>query len=226
MGRRREAEPLGQKGGVVTFHEGVMSSVQQDVLRRIGAVGQDMGFYLGGGTAVAIHLGHRRSMDLGWFVDEAIPDPMVLAQDLRGRGVEVATIEVARGTLHADLDGVRVSFLEYRYPLLEEVVAWREYGCSLAALEDLACMKLSALAGRGARKDFVDVYALGTARFDPSEMLDLYRAKYSPADLGHVLMSLAYFDDAEREELPEMLWDVGWDEMRRTIEEWVRELAG
>lgn len=210
----------------MTLHEEVMSSVQREVLRRIGPLVEDMGFYLGGGTAVAIHIGHRRSEDFDWFVKDAIPDPMTLAEELRHRGVNVVTTDVARGTLHTDVDGVRVSFLEYRYPLLGELVPWREYGCSLAALEDLACMKLSALAGRGARKDFVDVYALGTTHFEPEEMLDLYRAKYSTEDLGHVLMSLGYFDDAEREEPPDMLWDVSWKEITRALEKWVLELAG
>jgi hypothetical protein len=60
---------------------------------------------------------------------------------------------------------VKFSFLEYRYAPLVEPVEWAEYGCRLAGLEDLACMKLSAIGGRGAKKDFIDIYALGRTRF-------------------------------------------------------------
>ncbi|NIQ96181.1 MAG: nucleotidyl transferase AbiEii/AbiGii toxin family protein, partial [Desulfuromonadales bacterium] len=68
-----------------------------------------------------------------------------------------------RGTLHGTVAGIRVSFLEYRYPLLQPLVPWATYGFSLASLEDLACMKLSAIAQRGAKKDFIDLHALVTS---------------------------------------------------------------
>ncbi len=204
------------------LYEQVMPAGQKDVLRRVGAQADDAGFYLCGGTAVAIRLGHRRSMDLHWFTSEGISDPMVLAQRFRHRGMNLVVTEVSQGTLHAVSDGVRLSFIEYRYPLIRDLLPWPKYECSLASLEDLACMKLSALAGRGARKDFIDVYALGITAFPVSEMLELYREKYEPEDMGHVVMSLSYFDDAEQDHMPEMIWDVSWDEIRRTIESWVR----
>jgi hypothetical protein len=52
-----------------------------------------------------------------------------------------------------------------------------------------------------------------------------YRRKYAVEDIGHVLMSLTYFDDAEAEDTPEMLWDADWAEVKRTIESWVRDLV-
>jgi hypothetical protein len=118
-------------------------------------------FYLGGGTALAIHLGHRRSVDFDWFTQEHITDPLRLAQDLNDQGIVFVTRSIERGTLHGSVSGVQVSFLEYRYPLLQPLVAWPMFGCTLASPEDLACMKLSALAQRGAKKDFIDIYALG-----------------------------------------------------------------
>lgn len=106
-------------------------------------------------------------------------------------------------------------------PILE----WSEYRCSLASLEDLACMKLSALASRGARKDFIDLYALGRSQFSLGEMLALYQEKYQTRDTAHVIYSLTYFDDAEREDMPEMLWELKWADVKRTIEGWVRDLS-
>jgi hypothetical protein len=216
---------VGKEVRVTGFHEEVMSAVQRDLLAELGRVATDLGFYLGGGTAVAIRLGHRRSLDFDWFTARPLGDPMLLAQRLRERGLRFRTVDVAEATLHGEVDRVRVSFLEYRYPDLAAPAEWPVHGLRLGSLEDLACMKLSAVAGRGARKDFVDVYAIGTTRFGLSDMLAMYRTKYGVDDVGHLLMSLVYFDDAESEEMPEMLWDVEWKEITRAIDGWVREQA-
>jgi hypothetical protein len=97
--------------------------------------------------------------------------------------------------------------------------------CPLASLEDLACMKLSAIAQRGARKDFCDIYALGKKAFSLSQMLGFYQKKFSISDIGSVLYGLVYFDDAESERMPRMLWDVTWREIRNTILGWVKEVS-
>lgn len=72
-------------------------------------------------------------------------------------------------------------------------------------------------------EDFIDILALGTARFALSQMLSLYRRRYKVDDLGHTIFALTYFDDAEEEDTPEMLWSVGWEEVKSTIEGWIRE---
>jgi hypothetical protein len=53
-------------------------------------------------------------------------------------------------------------------------------------------------------------------------MLRAYQRRYHIADIGHLWYALAYFDDAEQEPMPEMLWDAPWSVMRQTIESWVR----
>ena len=202
----------------MSLHAEVMPIVQQEILRKLGPVARSAGFYLGGGTAVAIHLGHRRSLDLDWFTNEKILDPLRLASSLQSPKYEMQVGASDHGTLHATADGVLLSFLEYHYPLLRPAVDWPEFGCDLASVSDLACMKLSAVAGRGSRKDFVDIFALLKRDLSLAKMLDLYGKKYSTGDIGHVLMSLTFFDDAEEEDMPTMLWDVDWMEIRRSIE--------
>lgn len=92
--------------------------------------------------------------------------------------------------VHAEADGVLLSFIEYRYPTVGTTIDWPDYGCRLASLADLACMKLSAIASRGTMRDFIDVFAMGRECFRLEEMLDAYRRKFSIEDPGHVLMSL------------------------------------
>lgn len=209
----------------MALHAEVMPEAQRRMLRMVGPFATRTGFYLAGGTAIAIHLGHRQSVDLDWFTPDTIPDPMRLATSVRDTIASFAVTETAQGTLHGQAGGVKFSFLEYRYPALVEPVDWPEYGCRLAGLEDLVCMKLSAIGGRGAKKDFIDIYALGRTHFPLDEMLDLYRRKFAVQDIGHILMSLTYFDDAEPEDAPVMLWEFDWPAVKQTIEGWVADLV-
>jgi hypothetical protein len=198
---------------------------QLNVLRLLGPQMSAGGFYLAGGTALAIHLAHRISVDLDWFTQRPFADGMLLAQAIRASNVDLEIEQVSPGTLHGEIQGVRVTFLQYQYPMLQPVKIWGETNCPLASLEDLACMKLSALAQRGARKDFCDLYALGKKAFSLQDMLGFYRKKFNIPDIGSVLYGLVYFDDAESERMPRMLWDVNWREIKNTILGWVKGIS-
>lgn len=208
------------------WHAEVLGARQLKALKNMGPLMTRWDFYLAGGTAIALHLGHRRSVDLDWFTGEGIADPLTLARDMEAEGVPFATGQIARGTLHGTISGVRISLLGYRYPLLKPLIPWPECGCSLASLDDLVCMKLSALAQRGAKKDFADLYALGLKHCSLEKMLRRYREKFSIQDIGHLLYSLVYFDDADHDRMPRMLWTVDWRTIKETIRDWVREIAG
>ncbi len=206
------------------FHEEVLGRSQGKVLRQLGQLMTARQFYLGGGTAIALYLGHRQSVDLDWFTHERIEDVAALAGELRHSNVAFATRSVSRGTLHGTVSRVRTSLLEYRYALLRPLVECGPFGCQMASLDDLACMKLSAVTQRGAKRDFLDLYAIGERHCPLAQMLDLYRQKYDVRNISHVLYSLAYFDDADKEPTPRMLWNVDWKQMKRTIQRWVRTL--
>jgi Nucleotidyl transferase AbiEii toxin, Type IV TA system len=206
----------------MSLHGEVLTERQRKALRLLSPKSAADGFYLAGGTAIALHLGHRRSVDLDWFLGGRIPDPLRLSQEIRDGGIPFVTGQISEGTLYGTVHGVRVSFLEFRYRLLDPLTAWRDFGCRLAGLRDLACMKLSAITQRGSKKDFVDLFALGHNGFSLSDMLEWYRAKFGIEDVGHVHYSLAYFDDADAERMPRMIWKVDWKEIKRTITDWVR----
>ncbi len=186
----------------------------------------DRHFYLGGGTAIALYFGHRRSVDFDWFTGDRMADPLRLAQDIRDEGIRLVLDQMERGTLYGTISRVRVSFLEYRYALLKEPNRWSEFGSLLASLDDLVCMKLSAIAQRGSKKDFIDIYILAQRYSSLSEMLRLYQQKYSIQDIGHLLYSLVYFDDADRERMPIMLWDTDWRSIKKALLSWVQQIAG
>lgn len=210
----------------MSFHPEILTRVQKEVLRELGSFATGhYGFRLAGGTALAIYMGHRKSEDFDWFTEKPIRDAYGLAREIEERGFQWTTDEVDRGTLHGRIQGIRVTFLEFRYPLLAEPTVWDDFHTHLLSLDDIACMKLSAIAQRGARKDFIDLYALLESHRDLPNLIDLYRRKFEMDDIGHLLYSLSYFEDAEREPMPEMLWDIQWNEIKDRLRGYVESLA-
>lgn len=185
----------------------------------------EMDFSLAGGTALALYLGHRRSVDFDWFTVKRMPDALSLAQKVQELGIPLKVKQVAHGTLHGSVSGVRTAFFEYRYPTLKPPVSLKSHGCLVASLDDIACMKLSAVAQRGTKRDFVDIFALLEAHATLDRMLALYKQKYSTPDVLHVLQALAYFDDADAQRMPRMLWDAEWPDIKDRIRTATRRFA-
>src|ERR1041385_5128802 len=135
---------------------------QRSVLAKLAPLLQD-GFYLVGGVAIAAHLAHRTSRDLDLF---ATRDPAALQSaldHLPGAAIQSR----APGTIHLEVCGVPVSLIESRYPLLAPPEPRAGLPVPVASLDDLACMKLSAIAGRGAARDFWDLHTIVTRAARP-----------------------------------------------------------
>ena len=209
----------------MTWHPEILSDGQRSVIGLIAPVVTDLGFYLGGGTALALQLGHRMSEDFDWFTPDEIPDPRWLLAELRDAGVPLANEEIARGTVHGSVQGVKISLMEFRWALLEPRSEWKETGAKVASLADLAAMKLEAVASRGTKRDFVDVWALFRELGPLDTLLASYSKRFPKANLAHLLVALAYFDDAERDPMPMMLWEVDWQTVRSAIERSVKQVA-
>src|SRR5260370_20280035 len=96
--------------------------------------------------------------------------------------------------------------MRYCYPFLGKLISFPDCHCRLASLPDLAAMKLAAQAQRGSKKDFVDIYALSRLPVPFQQMVRWYQKKYATQDIAHILYSLVYFEDANRERMPAMLW--------------------
>jgi len=186
----------------------------------------DEATYLAGGVAIAIELHHRMSLDLDLFVGHDF-DSERLAERLTPAVPALRIVGRAPGTLHAEIDQVPISILSYRYPLLAPTRTTAGLPIPVASLEDLACMKVSAIAGRGAAKDFWDLYELlrsGIGGGDLEGVLRLYRRKFPIEDVGHAIRSLAYFGDADAAPLPRGLEPEHWRTMKRDIARRVKAL--
>jgi hypothetical protein len=205
------------------FHLDVLNEEQLKGLKSLGTWTSQQQFYLAGGTAVALYYGHRHSLDLDWFTSQPLGDALQLAETLRLNDIDFITARTSPGGLQGTLDSVWISFLEFHYPMLQPLVEWKEMSCQVAGLDDLACMKLAAIAQRGSRKDFYDLYMLASQHRPLAEMLPLYRQKFMLSDITPLLYGLTYFDDAEEEPDPSLLLGLSWKSVKKTILKWVKE---
>jgi hypothetical protein len=171
------------------------------------------GFYLGGGTGIALQLGHRRSEDFDFFCTESfdVPGLARMLEQLPG----YAEVAMGRDTLHCRVGDVKLSFILYpvglRYPLLSfdrmPVADWR----------DILAEKLKTVSQRGSRKDFYDIHACCTLRkTSPQQAVELLRVRFDGTGLNlyHVARSLVWFENADREPDPVLLKPAGWAEVK------------
>ncbi len=167
-------------------------------------------FYLAGGTGLALHLGHRKSMDLDLF-SQAIPDMNGIREVIRE--LSGGIVEERRGTIHSLIRNIKVSFFYYPYPLLEETADFR--GLRVARITDIGCMKIIAISQRGEKKDFIDLYEILKIK-DISKMKENLIKKYGENELNcyHILKSLFYFEDAENDIDPEMFVETRWEDVK------------
>ncbi|MEM6916738.1 MAG: nucleotidyl transferase AbiEii/AbiGii toxin family protein [Verrucomicrobiota bacterium] len=204
--------------------DSVLAPQVAELLERIGVVLNRFGFLLVGGTALAIHLNHRRSIDLDFFGTKAFePDEMLSDLELElGAQNFIEVLGKDRNTLSLLIDGIKVDLIRHPYPQVGIPQKWK--GVEISSQEDLAAMKLNAITNRGAKKDFFDLYFL-LQRFPLSLLLQWYGEKYQNRDPFFVVQSLSYFEDAEQEPDPDLGKQVTWSEVKEKVAKAVRELG-
>lgn len=188
---------------------------------------REAGFYLAGGTALAIQIGHRTSVDFDFYTQHHFQSGSLARLVYRALD-DRWEIEITR-----DLDDtfdlttkpdIHLSCFYYEYPLL--CPARVIMGVSVASLQDIAAMKILAISQRGRHRDFVDLYYL-LGHFTVEEMIRPCLEKYPMYDPTFFLRSVLYFEDAEKDK------DIGriklfdrsltWKKIKQTITEKVRE---
>jgi hypothetical protein len=194
------------------WHREVINPQMERALHNLRTHGVLDRCYLAGGTGLALHFGHRRSNDLDFFSRESL-EPEALIQRMKTL-TGFALAARAPDTLHATLETVKVSFLAYPYPVLFPFA--QVLGVNVADARDIACMKLSAIASRGTKRDFVDLYVTSEL-YGLAQLLVWFKQKYADVNysLTHLLKSLTWFEDADKEPMPDMLAPLSWEGVKR-----------
>jgi len=157
-------------------------------------------WYLAGGTALALQIGHRDSVDFDFFIDSDF-DTSVLFERLREifEDYDIVKIQDEKNTLTIILDEeIKLSFFTYKYKLLKSIIV--EKYLRLASVKDIACMKLSAVVSRATQKDYVDLYFI-LQKISLDTLLKDAKVKFSQLDTNLILKSLIYFEDIKNEKI-------------------------
>ena len=197
------------------MHEDTLTKNTKHVLESLSQAGLTKDFYLAGGSALALYYGHRFSVDLDWFA-ESFSYTSVFREKLSKLG-KLSVESEGEKTFNGALNGVKISFFEYPYPLISSKTQYKD-NIYLASRPDIAVMKLEAVARRGTYKDFVDIYFL-LKEYNLDQLLDFLGKKFTGVEYNetHLLKSLTYFEDAKKSEFPEMIKPVNWEDIKKFL---------
>jgi len=151
-------------------------------------------FYLAGGTALALQFGHRDSIDFDFFTDKSFSTSELYKMiEVIFVNHKILKIQDEKDTLTVLIDdSIKISFFTFLYKLVRPLIKTEYF--DMASIEDIGCMKLSAVTSRSQEKDYVDLYFI-LQKITLSDLLDLNKEKFPSLDANLVLKSLVYFDD-------------------------------
>jgi len=170
------------------------------------------GLRLVGGTALALQIGHRKSIDLDLFGKLEL-DEYELITLLRETG-NVSQLNITPNIKSYLINDIKVDIVNYPYEWISPCVKEDEF--RLAGMDDIAAMKLAAITGRGTRKDFIDIFFLLNI-YKLNEMIHMYKQKYPEGSEFLALRSLGYFKDAEQEPMPVMIETLDWELVKKKL---------
>jgi predicted nucleotidyltransferase len=190
------------------------------LLRNLANNNKLLEFILVGGTALALYIGHRKSVDIDLFTKKPFNENDLEKHLIKNFGFE--TLTKFRNTLMGKIDNVKVDFIAHQYEDIGDILVTKE-GIRITSMEDIAAMKLSAITGSGQRlKDFVDI-AYFSMYFSLNEMLHYYSKKYNTTNTAIQLRALTYFDDIEHSAgVDKIGGNYSWKKIEKRIGEMVK----
>jgi hypothetical protein len=173
-------------------------------------------FFLVGGTALALQIGHRISIDFDLFTLTPFDEKEMLSS-LEER-YQFQMDFLSRNTLKGSIRGIKVDLITHKYPLVKPLIEIEHI--RIAASEDIAAMKLNAITGNGTRlKDFIDIAYLSSS-LTLSRMIDAYEEKYATRNPAMVIKALDYYNDINFNEPIEMLKEkYKWEDIKKRLGE-------
>lgn len=165
-----------------------------------------------GGTALALQIGHRESVDIDLFGELSIDKIQLF--DILTKFERVKLIGGSESIHIYFINDIKTDIVNYPFPWLEKPIY--EKGLCLAGKQDIAAMKIAAITQRGSKKDFIDLYYL-LNDFLLSEILHFYELNFADANTWLAIRSLSYFEDAENQPMPKMLKPITWPKIKTRI---------
>jgi len=195
------------------LHHETVSKALHVLLKQLMQAEPLQEFHLVGGTALSLRYGHRKSVDIDLFTSAPFD-----AAELRiylEEQFHLSQASSKKNTVHGQINGIKTDFIAHQYPLIGEVETID--GIRFLSIEDIAAMKLNAIANRGGKKDFWD-YAHLLNHFDRETLLSFFAEKYPRSSRWNLEKSLSYFEDAESDPAPIDLSGTTWEAVKARIQ--------
>lgn len=195
--------------------ERTLSKLAKDSLAVLGKSKLLKDAYLAGGSALALHLGHRYSLDFDFFTPKHF-NSQNFAKQLKKIG-NFKKSQLLDDTILGVFNSVKFSLFHYKYPLIANLHEFQ--GIKIADSKEIAAMKLESVVGRGVKRDFVDLYFL-SQKYSFEKILEFYNQKYKilANEIYTILKAISFFIDAEDTKMPKMIKKVSWSEIKRFFE--------
>ncbi len=192
------------------------------VLNRLMQVKELKDFSLVGGTALALMYGHRISVDIDLFNHLPFDNQQIIAT-LENEFKEDFFLQVNKEKfgIFCFIDSIKIDIIKHPHDLIANTVTIENI--RMYDVKDIAAMKISAILGRGKKKDFWDLYEL-LKHFSFAEIIGYYFEKFPKQQLAiSIPYAITYFDEADESETPICLNNLTWDEVKQNIKKGVRE---
>ena len=182
------------------------------------------GWYLAGGTAMALQVGHRQSVDLDFFTQQKTFDEKKVEESLSELG-DWETSSLSRGTIYGQFCKAKMSLISYPFFIPAEAL-FQVGTVSVLTPPDIAVMKIVAISQRGKKRDFFDLYWLCKNTQPLIKSIECVERQYSVhQNFNHIIKSLTYFEDAESDPTPNLSLNVSWEEVKKFFQREVTAIA-
>ena len=200
------------------LHQNAVPPTALELLRKISALKETGSFGLGGGTSLALRLGHRLSVDLDFITDSPF-DTSSLFQLITKKFTTAELLFEKNQTILFSIGEIKVDFILYPFPWLQtfDIIE----GIRLVSIIDIIPMKLQAVSNRNAKKDYWDIHAL-LEQYSLDKMLKIFKTKFPKIDPGFIIHSLTDFEKADTEMDPDSYTNITWEEIKLRLTSEVR----
>lgn len=203
------------------MHQEVLNNKCQEIFAKLKNFGD---FYLAGGTALALQIGHRISIDFDFFSEKEISKDLLdkVKKDFFDKKIVISVNNPDELTVF--VDGVKVSFIKYPFPVIFDFVECQEV--KLLSIKEIAATKAYAIGRRGVYKDYIDLYFIISGNFlSLDEIIKTSEKKYRDEFNSRLFLEqLTYLEDIEDSQILFLKEEIDKNKLEKFFEDEIRKI--
>lgn len=197
------------------------NTVSESLLRLVKNISDDLSFQnfrLGGGTALALQIGHRKSLDADFIAEDSFDKEEITAV-IENAFADVKDIHRGEHGIFCKINDIKVDFLTWKRPFIRNAV--KEGSLRMLHVEEIAAMKVFAITRRGEKKDYVDIAEL-LWQYSLEQLMEFYSERHPENDIATAARFLVSYTDIENQPMPDVLHGMSWEDCKAVLQESVK----